>query len=199
MIKKGYIFIPLVVLSIGVLAIGALAYFLFSGKGDGAEVVFAATEVGTPVGDKVTKNIGRAGGTLVSPDGRLTLRVPPNASTETVAFSIQPITNKIENGIGNGYRLEPSGKTFATPLELSVHFDEKDIEGTVPEALSIAYQDKDGAWHEQKAAKVDQAAKTITIPTTHFTDFSFFARMQLSPAEATVGAGKMIAIKAIRV
>ena len=197
MIKKRYIFIPLVVLSIGVLVIGVLAYFLFSGKSGGAEVVFAATEVGTPVGDKVNKSIGPAGGTLVSPDGRLTLTVPPNALTEFVEFSIQPITNKMETGIGNGYRLEPSGRTFMIPLKLSVHFDEKDIEGTVPEALTVAYQDKDGAWHEQKTAKVDQVAKTITIPTTHFTDFSFFARMQISPAEATVGAGKMIAIKAI--
>src|SRR5881394_4058063 len=132
MIKKRYIFIPLVVLSIGVLAIGALAYFLFS-KGDGAEVVFAATEVGTPVGDKVNKNIGPAGGTIVSPDGRLTLTVPPNALTETLPFSIQPISNKMENGIGNGYRLEPSGRTFMIPLDLSVHFDEKDVQGTVPE------------------------------------------------------------------
>src|SRR2546430_16944255 len=100
MIKNRYIFIPVIVLSIGVLAIGALAYFLFSGKGGGAEVVFAATEVGTPLGDKVTKSIGPAGGTLVSPDGRLTLTVPVNALTGTLPFRIPPSPTKMENGVG---------------------------------------------------------------------------------------------------
>src|SRR5713101_839974 len=106
------------VLTIGVLTIGALGYRLFSGKANAGEIAFAPTEVGTPEGPNVTKVIGPAGGTLASPDGRLTLTVPPNALTETVAFSIQPIANKAEGGLGLAYRLEPNGKTFTTPLEI---------------------------------------------------------------------------------
>src|SRR5216684_9417787 len=103
MSKKRKIIIALGILIVGVfvgiLIIGAVAYRLYSRKADDAELVFAPTEVGTPVGDKVTKDIGPAGGTLVSPDGRLTLTVPPNALTETLPFAIQPITNKAEGGL----------------------------------------------------------------------------------------------------
>ena len=67
--------------AIAVLVIGVIGYVLYSRKADDAELVFPATEVGTPAGDKVTRNIGPEGGTLVSPDGRLTLTVPANTLT----------------------------------------------------------------------------------------------------------------------
>lgn len=138
---------------------GTLGCGLFSGGTD--DLVLAPTEVGTPVGDKVTKDVGPAGGTLSSGDGRLKLTVPPNVVSELVSFSIQPITNKADNGLGNAYRLEPDGRTFSTPLEISVSYDDKDLEGTVPKALSMAYQDGKGAWHAQRSTKLDQSAKTI--------------------------------------
>jgi hypothetical protein len=153
-------------------------------------MVFAATEIGTPEGDKVTKDIGPAGGTLSSPDGRLTLTVPQGALTETVSFSMQPVTNKAGNGLGLAYRLEPDGKTFTTPLQISVRYDEKDLEGTIPEALSLAYQDQQGAWHELKSEKLDQKAKTLTVTTTHFTDVAFLARLRMSPLKATLHVGE---------
>ncbi len=176
--------VPLLALIFGVLGCG-----LFSDGGD-AELVFAPTEVGTPEGEKVTKQIGPAGGTLSSPDGRLTLTVPQNALTETIAFSMQPITNKAENGIGLAYRLEPEGMTFTTPLEISVRYDESDLEGTFPEALSIAYQDENGGWHAQRSAKLDQGGKTLNVSTTHFTDWAFLSRLRLSPTKATLRPGE---------
>lgn len=163
---------------------------LFSSKSSDAEAVFAATEVGTPEGDKVAKDIGPAGGTLASPDGRLTLTVPQNALTEMLPFSIQPITNKAGGGLGIAYRLEPNGKTFTTPLEISVHYDEHDLEGTVAEALFLAYQDQQGAWHAQKSARLDQTAATLTISTTHFTDFTLGSRFQLRPNKRTLYVGE---------
>lgn len=183
--RNSQILIPLFILTIG-----ALGCSLFSSKTGDAEMVFAATEVGTPEGDKVTKDIGPGGGTLASPDGRMTLTVPQGALTETIAFSMQPITNKAGNGLGLAYRLEPSGKTFTTPLDISVRYDEKDLEGTVPEALSLAYQDNIGAWHAQLAARLNKDTNTLTIATTHFTDFAFLARLRMSPAEATLYVGE---------
>jgi hypothetical protein len=196
MSKMLKIIIPLlVVLIIGIVVIGVLGYVLFSRKADDAEVVFAATEVGTPVGPHVTKDIGPAGGTLASPDGRLKLSVPQNALTETVAFSIQPITNKFDGGLGLAYRLEPDGKTFNPPLDISVHYDDHDLEGTFPEALSVAYQDKEGAWHAQKSLKLDQAAKTLTVATTHFTDFAELATLRIWPITATLHVNEELHIQ----
>jgi hypothetical protein len=183
------------VLTIGVLVIGALGYVLFSRKGGDTEVVFAPTEVGTPEGPNVTKDIGPAGGAIISPDGRLTLTVPQNALTETLPFSIQPITNKAGGGLGLAYRLEPNGKTFTTPLEISVRYGDGDLEGTVPEALSLAYQDGQGAWHLLNTAKLDQSAKTLTASTTHFTDWSFLEKLHIFPKKATVYVGETINVE----
>lgn len=154
-----------------------------------AEVVYAVTEIGTPLGDKITKEIGAAGGTFSSPDGRLTLTVPPKALSENTIFAIQPITNKIENGLGSAYRLEPDGKTFATPLQISFRYDDHDLEGTVPEALSIAYQDNKGAWHAPRSKKLDHNAKTLTISTTHFTDWGFLTYARILPTATQVYVG----------
>ncbi|MGH7784067.1 MAG: hypothetical protein ACREO5_09550, partial [Candidatus Binatia bacterium] len=157
---------------------------LFSNSTGGTEVVLGATEVGTPVGAATTKSIGPSGGSLATPDGRMTLTVPPNAVSEAVDFSIQPVTNQSGNGIGNSYKLEPSGKTFATPLELSIHYDDNDLIGTVPNALSLAYQDEKRAWHLQKSAKLDKDRKVLTISTTHFSIWSFLSRVRITPVES---------------
>jgi len=149
-------------------------------------LVIAPTEVGTPVGDKAAKEIGPAGGSLTSADGRLTLTVPQNALSETVTFTIQAVTGKAKNGVGNAYRFEPDGKKFSTPLELSFRYNDQDLEGTVPEALSIAYQDEKGAWRAQNSGTFDATAKTLTVPVTHFTDYTTFARLRLIPPRATV-------------
>ena len=182
------------VLTVGVLAIGALGYILFSSKTRQAEMVFAPTEVGAPEGNKVTKDIGPLGGSITSPDGRLTLTIPQNALAETIEFAIQPVTNKFGVGLGLAYRLDPDGKTFTTPLEISVHYDDHDLEGTFPEALSLAYQDKEGAWHMQKLIKLDKDKKTITVSSTHFSNWSLFPSRTISPAKASLHVGESVDI-----
>jgi hypothetical protein len=157
----------------------------------GDEIIYAPTEVGTPVGEKVTKDIGLGGGTLSSPDGRLTLTVPPNTVSQTVSFAIQPITNKAVNGRGAAFRLEPDGMTFTTPVKVSIRYDDKDVEGTVPEALAVAYQDKQGGWHAQRSGQLDQTDRTYAISTTHFTDFAVLARLWLSPTELKIHPGDL--------
>jgi hypothetical protein len=186
------------IIIIGVITIGAVGYGVLSSKSRDAEMIFPATDVGTPVGNKVSKEIGRAGGSIVSPDGRLTLSIPQNALLEPVAFSIQPITDKAGQGLGLGYRLEPNGKTFATPLEVSFHYDEHDLEGIAAETLALAYQDQKGAWRAQASTTLDQASKTLTIAITHFTDFALVAGLQMSPPEATVYAGQVQFIRLIQ-
>src|SRR5258708_38269301 len=111
MIKKRYILIPLFGVITFVIMIAIVGSFLFLRNADSTEMVFAPTEVGTPEGKNVTKDIGSAGGTLISPDGRLAITVPQNALTETLPFSISPITNKAESALGLAYRLGPNGAT----------------------------------------------------------------------------------------
>lgn len=185
----------LIVLTVGVLVIGVLGFILFSRQTASAEMVFPATEVGTPVGAKVAKEIGPAGGWLSSPDGRIKVIVPKNAVTENTQFSIQPITSTLTYGIGQGYRLEPAGKTFASPLQLTIHYENSDLEGTLAEALQLAYQDKKGAWHVASSGTLDKEARTVTISTTHFSDWLFLRTVAISPTDAKVLVGDTVFIK----
>lgn len=158
------------------------------------EMVLEATEVGTPVGGGAVKNIGPEGGSLNSPDRRLTLTVPPDALTETLSFSIQPITAMTATSAGEAYRLEPRGKTFSKPLLLSMHYGEKDLVGTIPQALKLAYQDENREWHVQTEAVLNIADQTISVPTTHFSDWSIFPSTTVAPLKATVRVGKNVDI-----
>lgn len=169
----------------------------FSRSAATAEVVLPPTEVGAPGGDKVSKGIGPSGGALTSQDGRITLTVPPSVLNETIEFSIQPITNRAQMGLGLAYRLEPDGKTFPKHLELSVRYDDRDLDGTAADALAIAYQDKERKWHMVEPARLDETAKVVTFLIDHFTDFSFLARMRIEPPTSTLRVGETMQLKLV--
>lgn len=137
-----------------------------------ADFVFPPTEIGTPQGDKVISEIGPAGGAISTPDGRLTLTIPANAVSGNTAFSIQPISNTAQDGIGLAYRLEPGGQAFAKPLEVSIRFNDDDVQTTYPGALRLAYQDQSGAWHEQGSTVLDATKLQVSFSTTHLSDWA---------------------------
>jgi len=176
------------------LLFGALGCSFLSSGPSGGEIVFPATKLGTAEGEKATKEIGPAGGTLGSPDGRMTITVPPGALAETVTFGIQPVTKEFEGGLGGSYRLEPEGKTFSKPLDVSFRYDDHDLEGTVPTELSLAYQDNKGAWRMQRRMTLARDKKTISVSTTHFSVWTLGFHKRLVPATATVHAAQSVRV-----
>ena len=152
--------------------------------------IAAVTEVGTPGGAAATSSIGASGGSLTSPDGRLTLSVPPGAVAGAVDFTIQPITNSAPGGLGIAYRLTPDGENFAVPADISFHYSDQDLAGTAPGALAIAYQDVQHFWRSPVSTILDEANKTLTVSTSHLSDWSCLAGYQLQPATASVSIGK---------
>jgi hypothetical protein len=178
-----------------VIAVTIIALMLFRSSSNTVAMP-GATAVGVPNGPATTKSIGPAGGSIASPDGRITVDVPPNAVSSPVDFSIQSITNLAHGGVGSAYRLEPGGQKFAPPIEVSFKFDAQDLKGYSPEALAIAYQDPTGVWQSFRTVNIDQASKTLTVSTTHFTDLSVWT-IRLSPEKATlrVGETQLIAVE----
>jgi hypothetical protein len=160
------------------------AVFFLSPSGD-TDAMPGATAVGVPNGPVTTKSIGQAGGSIASPDGRITVTVPPNAVPGSVEFRIQPITNLTHGGLGNAYRLEPSDQKFSAPISVSFNFGAQDLKNSIPESLAVAYQDKTGVWQSFKNINIDQGKKTLTVSTDHFTDFSIWT-VRLSPEKATL-------------
>ncbi|MCF3109445.1 hypothetical protein LL912_11725 [Niabella sp. CC-SYL272] len=147
------------------------------------------TPIGEPLEAAVTTMIGPAGGTLQSADGRLHITIPAGAVSANQGFSIQRITNTNIAGTGSAYRLLPHGVPFSKPVTLSFQYDTLVFEGTAPEAVGIAYQDEQGVWWGQGAAK-DATANTLSVSTTHFSDWSLFKAFTLYPTSGAVNPGQ---------
>jgi hypothetical protein len=152
----------------------------------------AVTPKGMSVGPASEMMVPMTGGKLVSEDKRLSLEVPPDALTAPQMITIQSISNSSPGGKGLAYRLEPHGQTFSAPVKLTFNYGETDIVGSEALALKIGYQDSEGRWNVLKDVVRDTDAQTITVETTHFSDWSMLGGWQLSPPSATVSAGKSV-------
>ena len=141
------------------------------GSDDAISQDFLKTPVGTAVGNPVTKTIGAAGGTVISPDGTLELNIPAGALTANTDIKIEPVTNELPGGIGLAYDLLPDGTKFKKEVTLTFHYKKQDINGD-PFSLFIAFQDSAGIWlADMDHRNFDTTANTISLGTWHFTGF----------------------------
>lgn len=139
-----------------------------------------ATPVGTPDGEPVVrKNIGAAGGSIVSGDSRLKVIVPAGAFTSEQEVTIQSISNHNPLGVGKAYRITPHNVQFSKPVKIEFTYEDDEIMRTMPEALGIAYQDANAIWKARGGSVLDKNQKTVTVTTTHFSDWSFFESFYL--------------------
>lgn len=188
-------------------AIVALSLFAFvacssdDSKNDdnqGGEYKPAATDVGSPTGGAASALIiGPAGGNVVSSDGRLSLTVPAGALATDTNVSITPISNKAHGGVGTAYRMEPDGQTFATAASLTFSFTDDDLKGSAPEFLGAAFQTDDGFWSWLDAPVVNASARTVTVATTHFTDFSVVQGLQIQPFQTNVKVRDRVTLRVV--
>jgi hypothetical protein len=143
------------------------------------------TPIGEPVGEPSTATIGADGGTLESPDSRLTLTIPAGALESDTEISIQPISGESPGGIGGGFRLGPDGTEFSKSVSLTFSYADEDLSGTVAEALGGAYQASDGSW-QWLEPELDAGEKTVSVSTDHFSDYGLVKGFNLRPSRASV-------------
>ena len=197
MIRKRKIIIALCVLTVGVLVIGvliigALGYILFFR--DANETSLAKTDAGEPIGVASSRRIGPEGGSISSPDGRFTVTIPPGAIVKPLDVSIQPITDKSPGGLGHGYRVAPDGVIFDVPVTVRFTFDDRDWPGELPDDMDIAFQANDGTWQTFNSTMRDQTSRSVTVSTTHFTDYTAVYPWTLVPNKAKVHVREKIAL-----
>lgn len=157
----------------------------------------APTAVGTPFGDVSTTVIGPDGGTLSSADGVVTLDVPAGAVGKDMPFGIQSITNHAEGRVGGAFRITPEGTAFTVPARLTFRYTDDAVLGSAPEALRIAYQDALGYWRAPRNVTVDARAKTVSVTTTHLSDWSQLLGVRITPSDAAVKVGGTIALRVV--
>lgn len=155
------------------------------------------TDKGTPIGEISSSSIGVSGGTLESADGRLSVIIPAGALSSSTTITIQPITNEGPLGIGSGYRLQPEGITFAKPVTLEFNYDEQLLNTISEDFLWIVTQSSDQSWNAMLKSVVNTTAKTVTIETTHFSDWALgrFIDLSLSPGSATLLKGTSVQLR----
>lgn len=149
------------------------------------------TAPGVPDGTGNSKTIGAAGGSISSVDGKIKVDIPAGALTTDQLITVQPITNKLDFGLGKAYRITPH-LTFTKPVTISFKYTDSEITHTLPELLSIAYQDSTGGWRAMTEPQVDKEQKRVSITTTHFSDWGFFPTIYIQPTDARVEPGKTL-------
>lgn len=160
--------------------------------GDGGAVTpppastIAVTSLGVVVGEPTQMMVPTTGGTVTSADGRLKIEVPAGALAADQMITVQPITNQSPGGLGVAYRLGPEGLTFAIPATLTFSYNSVDISGSELLALNVAYQDAKGQWNSINSITRDDTATTVSVTTSHFSDWSMLLGWQLTPAMAMV-------------
>ncbi len=183
-----------------VVGYGVVAWFLLTSCGhkgaSGATNPPASTAAGTPIGIPSTASIGPLGGSLSGPDGtRISVTIPADALSSPIDVSIQPITNNAPGGLGNAYRLQPDGQTFSKPVTITFQYTNGDLAATAASALDVAYQTSRGYWAAYKQVSLDTTSQTVTIQSTHFSDWGLLATAYLKPTAALVRTGQRLTLE----
>ncbi|GAB3265515.1 hypothetical protein GCM10027347_33290 [Larkinella harenae] len=150
---------------------------------------------GAPKGQAITKTIGAEGGTLATTDGRVALTVPAGAVTKATEFSIQPVENTLPGARSESFRLLPEGTTFEKPLTLRLSYANLPLEGTVPEALFLAYQNANGQYRLVTKTTLNTTEKTLTVTTTHFSDWQICEYYRVVADRTTLKVGEKAILK----
>ncbi|GAB4029758.1 hypothetical protein [Spirosoma gilvum] len=155
----------------------------------------AVTSVGVPTGPIVTATIGSAGGTIESTDKRIRVEIPAGALSASQTISVQALDhNYCPAGVGTSFQLLPHGLTFAKPAKLTFQYTEQDVNGSAPELLRIAYQNPQNSWQTAAIKDIDTTAKTVTVQTTHFSNWSLFKSIWINPQQEVLGPGGSISL-----
>jgi hypothetical protein len=134
---------------------------------------------------------------LESADGALRVEVPAGALAAEQILSIEPISNNAHGKIGGAFRLGPEGTTFARPVRLTFNFAPEQIVGTAPQLLRVASQNRNGFWELHEDLQLDADEGTVSVETTHFSDWSLVTGALLSPQSATVKPGETVSISVV--
>ncbi|WP_266368560.1 hypothetical protein [Tellurirhabdus rosea] len=153
--------------------------------------------VGNPTAAQTTFTVTPAGGTFSSPDQTLKITIPAGAVSTNTQISIQPIENTCPAGAGQGFRLLPHGIQFAKPVTLTFSYQPFEQQVSMAEALGVAYQDDKGLWRLVARPVVNEAAKTVSVTTTHFSDWIAALWYQLIPQSTMVAAGNFVELRVI--
>jgi len=144
------------------------------------------TAIGKPVGSPIMKEIGSTGGSITSPDGRITLAIPAGALSGNTPITIQPIENTTPLGIGLSYDLLPNGQQFAKPVIETLNYTDEEMGGTAPELVEFGLQNDQNVWKGTDKLTVNKTAHTMSASVSLLRRCSFYATFKMLPGVQTM-------------
>jgi hypothetical protein len=151
---------------------------------------------GVALGDQEQFTIEASGGEIISADGAITLKFPEGAVAGTTTVTIQKIDNTSPNGLGNAFRLGPH-ETFKAPVTLVIKYTLDSV--SFVEGVGVAFQNDKGIWNAVEVLAHDRNAQTISIETLHFSDWSVFQSVKISPSLSVIKPGDEVTLTATAV
>ncbi|MGE7777582.1 hypothetical protein ACQKLP_22885 [Chitinophaga sp. NPDC101104] len=145
--------------------------------------------VGEPIGPGVVAMVTPAGATITSADGSFKLRIPVGAVNANTDILVQEVKNTAPGAVGRSFELQPHGTVFQKPVTLEFSWEGHESWVNIPEALGVARQDEKNFWRLAKAPVIDKVKKTVSVQTTHFSNWALLQWLQLEPVATTVKAG----------
>ncbi|HEX4850603.1 MAG TPA: hypothetical protein VFV08_07350 [Puia sp.] len=139
------------------------------------------TPPGIPTGASTSKFIPSTGGSLTTADGKMEIDIPSGALPSGDTITIQNMMNFAWGGVGEAYNFLPNGLKFSTPVTIKYHYNADDMKGASPIATRIAYQDSSGLWRGLRMSTADTVNQVISVSTNHFTEYSLFDCLFISP------------------
>ncbi|MBC7843231.1 MAG: hypothetical protein H7099_13000 [Gemmatimonadaceae bacterium] len=111
-----------------------------------APVVPGTPSVGTPAGTPVTRQIGPAGGTIVTADSGFSVIIPAGAIATTTAITIRPLVNTAPNSFGLEYAIEPANLQVAKPLQVKLAVPVAALGAVDPSWVGLGLR-RNGVWY----------------------------------------------------
>src|SRR5579863_6002212 len=131
--------------------------------------------------------IGAEGGTATSPDGIVSVTIPPGALSSDVSVTIETSTSPAAPSISEVYEIGPTGTQFATAAKISFQYGSISLGGADPATLRVATF-ASGAWQILSDAVVDANARIASATTMHLSPYALVAP-SAAPTCATVYGG----------
>ena len=150
------------------------------------------TTQGTPIGNAVTKKIGKNGGSILSADGKTELVFPAGALETETDVTIQAITNPLPGAAHPAYRLTPEGLTFPKAVTVNFHYTKDEAAITTKDLMGIAFQDSVGGWWRLGKTTNNDVQGILSAQIGHFSNWAAFNMLQITPGKASVGTGKSL-------
>ncbi|GAB3942719.1 hypothetical protein GCM10028805_07710 [Spirosoma harenae] len=180
--------------------IALLTCLLIGCKHDSELVVAPITPtyaIGEPTSPQTTFTVTPAGGEFRSPDQSVKLIIPAGAVSKETQISMQAVENTAPAGTGPSIRLLPHNIQFERPVTIQFSYAKQE---SMPEntlGLGLAFQEETGIWRFAAKPVVDQTAKTVSVATTHFSDWVMAHYYKLIPVKTSVMAGEDVALQVV--